>query len=86
MVTIWPDIDKSLPISRTARPVTHTDEAAVKRASTKEIRPRPAEKGSQRRTAPIRITEAKLRMKIFCGENNLDTICFMLKKIFMNTV
>jgi hypothetical protein len=86
MVIICPVMERSFPISITARPVTHTAEAEEKRASIKEIWPRPAEKGSQRRRAPMRITEAKLKMNIFCGENNLDKIFFMLKKLFMNPV
>ena len=54
-------------MSMTARPVTQTADAEENRASTK-LRCRPlAANGIRRRTAPIRIKEAKLRMKIRGG-------------------
>jgi len=63
-VIIWPIIDRSFPISITARPVTQTAEAEEKGASTKERWFFAAEMGSHRRKAPKKITHAKLRTKI----------------------
>jgi hypothetical protein len=51
----------------TARPVTQTADAAVKRASTKLRRLPLDAKGIRSRKAPIRISRAKLRIKILDG-------------------
>jgi len=52
--------------------VTQTAEVEEKRASTKRRLPFVAEKGNQRRKAPVRITPAKLRTKILIGGRRLE--------------
>ena len=59
-------------MSMTARPVTQTAEAEVKRASTKERGFFVAEKEAHREKAPAKIKAAKLRTKILSGERNRE--------------
>jgi hypothetical protein len=42
-----------------------------------------AEKGNQRRMAPVMITPAKLRTKILVGEKCLEKKFLILKRIFI---
>jgi len=63
--------------------VTQTPEVEVKRASTKPRFPLVAEKGNQRRIAPVRMTPAKLRTKILAGEKCLEKEFLILKRIFI---
>jgi hypothetical protein len=72
MVITCPTVDRSLPVSRTTRPVTQTAEVDVNRASTKWRFPLAPEKGKQRRIPPARITETKLSTKILVGERCLE--------------
>jgi hypothetical protein len=67
----------------TTKPVTQTAEVEVKRASTKRRFPLVAEKGNQRRIPPVRITAAKLRMKILAGEKCLEKNVLILIRIFI---
>jgi hypothetical protein len=59
-------------MSITTKPVTQTAEVDEKRASTKRRCSFVAEKGNQRRMAPVRITPAKLRTKILVGGRCLE--------------
>jgi hypothetical protein len=70
-------------MSTTTRPVTQTPEVEVKRASTKRRGPFVAAKGNQRRKPPVRMTAAKLRMKILAGERCLDKKVLILIRIFI---
>jgi len=72
MVITWPNVLKSFPISMTTKPVTQTAEVEEKSASMKRRCPWDAEKGNQRRIPPVRITAAKLRIKILEGERRLE--------------
>ena len=68
---IWPNKDRSLPISITASPVTHTPDVAVKRASINGRRVPVVETESERRIVPIIMVVAKLRTKILIGDKKL---------------
>jgi hypothetical protein len=63
--------------------VTQTPEVEVKRASTKRRFPLVAEKGNQRRMAPVMITPAKLRTKILAGEKCLEKKFLIRMRIFI---
>jgi hypothetical protein len=63
--------------------VTQTPEVEVKRASTKRRFPLVAEKGNQRRIAPVMITPAKLRTKILVGEKCLEKKFLIRMRIFI---
>jgi hypothetical protein len=67
-------VERSFPLSITTRPVTQTAEAEVKSESMKRSWPFEAENGSERSRAPVRITPAKLRIKILGGDR-----CFEMK-------
>ena len=72
IVITCPGTVRSFPISITTSPVTQTAEVEVKRASTKARWPLEAEKGSQRKIPPVKITAAKLRTNIRVGEKCLE--------------
>jgi hypothetical protein len=63
--------------------VTQTAEVEVKRASTKRRLPLLAEKGNQRRIAPVRITPAKLRINILAGERCFEKKFLILRRILI---
>jgi hypothetical protein len=84
IVISWPEIEKSVPVSTTTRPVTQTAEVEVNNASTKAMGPLAAEKGNQRRIPPVRITVAKLRTKILVGERCLEKKFLIRMPILMD--
>ncbi len=60
MMTTWPNVENSVPVSRTTSPVTHTAEVDVNSASGKPtLSPVEEEMGSVRSSAPISMTVAK---------------------------
>jgi hypothetical protein len=83
MVITWPMVEKSFPVSRTTRPVTHTAEVEVKRASINRREFWEAEIGKLRRIAPVRMTPAKLRTKILAGEKCLEKNVLIMIRIFI---
>jgi hypothetical protein len=66
-MTACPAGVKSFAVSSTTSPVTHTAEVDVNSASTKLI-PRYVQNGSERRTAPERMSRTKLRSILLMGE------------------
>jgi hypothetical protein len=71
-ITIWPNNEKSFPVSFTTRPVTQVAEVAVNRASVYAVLlPDDDAKGSHRTREPNRIAVKKLIATIFGGLTRL---------------
>lgn len=65
--TDCPNFERSLPMSRTVRPVTHTADVAVKSASINDMDLPEDETGRMSKKAPIRLATIKLRIMDLSG-------------------
>jgi hypothetical protein len=82
-VITWPIVERSLPVSTTTSPVTQTAEVEVNNASMNRRGFWAAEIGKLRRIAPVRMTPAKLRIKILVGGRCLKKKVFIRARMFM---